>query len=59
MLSAGNNNVVEAAQWLADQKEPPARVVPVLREKFLLNTAEACEAAALASRFRVVRRAFG
>ena len=51
--------VIAAAQWLADQQEPPARVVPVLRERFSLSMKEACDACALAQTYRTARRAFG
>lgn len=44
--------VEKAAQWLADQKEPPARVVPTLRERFSLTAKQACEACALAQNHR-------
>ncbi|MHC2359045.1 hypothetical protein [Rhizobium leguminosarum] len=51
--------VVVAAQWLADQKEPPAMVVPTIRECFSLSALEACNACALAQKYRTLRRAFG
>jgi len=51
--------VVVAAQWLADQQEPPPRVVPILRERFGLSALEACEACKLAQTYRTMRRAFG
>lgn len=54
-----NSAVVSAAQWLADQKEPPAMAVPVIREKFGLSALEACDAIKLAQDFRICRRAFG
>lgn len=54
-----NPRVIAAAQWLADQKEPPLRVVPTLREMFSLSALEASQACGLAQRYRVVRRAFG
>ncbi|MBO9100344.1 MULTISPECIES: hypothetical protein [unclassified Rhizobium] len=50
---------VEAAQWLADQKEPPAMAVPTIRERFSLSSKEACDACALAQKYRTARRAFG
>lgn len=59
MEASDNPNVVAAAQWLADQKEPPARAVPIIRERFSLSTKEACDACALAQKYRTVRRAFG
>ncbi|MBB3747447.1 hypothetical protein FHX10_007004 [Rhizobium sp. BK591] len=54
-----NPRVIAAAQWLADQKEPPARVVPTLRAMFSLNALEAAQACGLAQKFRTLRRAFG
>lgn len=51
--------VTVAAQWLADQPEGSVKpIVPALRERFPLSATEACEAAALATKFRIVRRAF-
>lgn len=52
-------DVVKAAQWLANQKEPPERVVPTIRAMFSLSALEASQACGLAQRYRVVRRAFG
>lgn len=49
--------VVVAAQWLADQRDPPRPVIPELRRRFPLDIHEACEAAALAHRFRATREA--
>lgn len=49
--------VEKAAQWLADEKEPPARVVPTIRERFGLTAKQACEACALASRYRTEKKA--
>lgn len=51
--------VTAAAQWLADQKEPPALAVPILKKKFGLTALEACQAIKLANDFRICRRAFG
>lgn len=51
-------NIINAAQWLADQLEPPAPLISVLRERFSLTAMEACQASELASRFRTLRRAF-
>ncbi|MGR9539371.1 hypothetical protein [Rhizobium leguminosarum] len=61
MTSAPNHEqkVVAAAQWLADQKEPPAMVVPMIRERFSLSALQACDACALAQKYRTIRRAFG
>ncbi|MBX4898598.1 hypothetical protein [Rhizobium bangladeshense] len=52
-------DVVKAAQWLADQKEPPAMVVPTIRQRFSLSALEAAQACALAQHYRTLRRAFG
>lgn len=51
-------SVVTAAQWLADEKQPPQPTTPHLRQRFGLSSLEACEAAALAQKFRVCRKAF-
>lgn len=51
--------VLVAAQWLADQVPPPPRAVPVLKGRFNLTALEACQAIALADRFRTYRRAHG
>ncbi|ARQ08601.1 hypothetical protein NXC12_CH00510 [Rhizobium etli] len=51
--------VTAAAQWLADQKEPPSPVVPILRERFGLSALDACNACKLAQTFRTNRKAFG
>lgn len=64
MADAGLNHqhsaaVEEAARWLADQSEPEHPIIPALRRRFDLTAKEACEAAAMASRFRVCREAFG
>lgn len=52
-------SVVKAAQWLADQQEPPARVVPTIRERFGLSALEATQACRLAQNYRILRRAYG
>lgn len=54
-----NEAVTLAAQWLADQANPPRPIIPALRERFNLSALEATEAAALSERFRICRRAFG
>lgn len=51
--------VIEAAQWLAEQKEPPSPVVPTIRREFRLSALEACDACRLAQTFRTNRKAFG
>jgi hypothetical protein len=52
-------NVVVAAHWLAEQQSPPDPVIANLRQRFSLSAKEACEAAALAGRFRTNRQAHG
>ncbi|WP_042777828.1 hypothetical protein [Sinorhizobium fredii] len=54
-----NALVEQAAQWLSDQAIPPRPIVPELRKRFDISALEACEAAALAEKFRMLRRAFG
>lgn len=54
-----SESVVLAAQWLSDQNPPPNPAVPVLRSQFSLSAVEACEAIAMAQRFRTCRKAFG
>ena len=51
--------VEEAARWLSEQNPEPHPVVPTLRSRFSLTALEACEACAMAQRFRMNRRAFG
>jgi hypothetical protein len=51
--------VVMAAQWLADEQDPQQPVIPTIRARFGLTAVEACEAAALARRFRIYRKAHG
>lgn len=58
-MTTGSPLITAAAQWLADQKEPPALAVPTLKAKFSLTALEACEAIKLAQSFRLARRAFG
>lgn len=50
--------VVSAAQWLAEQDQPPAPIVPTLVERFNLHARHAAEAIDLAGRMRLLRRAF-
>jgi hypothetical protein len=59
MIEAPSPNVVAAAMWLSEQKESPARAVPTIRERFSLSAKEACDACALAQKYRTNRRAFG
>ncbi|MEY9780341.1 hypothetical protein [Sinorhizobium fredii] len=54
-----NEAVEQAAMWLADQTQPPRPIVPTLRERFNLSALEATEAAAMAQRFKMYRRAHG
>lgn len=49
--------VVQAAQWLADERDPPHPIIPALKARFGLSALQATEAAAMASRFRVYRSA--
>jgi len=51
--------VVLAAQWLAEEQNPVQPVITTMRARFGLTAVEACEAAALANRFRTYRRANG
>lgn len=51
--------VDQAAQWLSDQYPEPSLPVPLLRGRFGLTAVEACEAAAMARRFRIYRKAHG
>ncbi|WP_392711128.1 hypothetical protein [Rhizobium ruizarguesonis] len=51
--------VVEAAVWLSGQKDPPQPIIPELRHRFQLTALEACEACAMAQRFRTYRVAHG
>lgn len=54
-----NQGVIAAAQWLADQKEPPERVVSTIRAMFSLSALEAAQACGLSQKYRTLRRAFG
>lgn len=54
-----SESVILAAQWLADERQPPTPIIPAIRARFGLTALEACEACALAQSFRTVRRAFG
>jgi hypothetical protein len=53
-----NESVITAAQWLADERQPPQPIIPELRRRFGLSPLEACEASALAQKYRICRRAF-
>nr|WP_274845139.1 hypothetical protein [Sinorhizobium meliloti] len=54
-----NAAVEEAAHWLADQHPAPKPVIPALRDRFGISALEACEAAALAAKYRLYRRVHG
>jgi len=54
-----SDSVIVAAQWLADQRQPPHPVVPALKERFGLSALEACEAIARARQMTICRKAFG
>lgn len=55
-----HNALVEtAAQWLSNQNPAPRPIIPALRERFPLSALEAIESAALAERYRMLRKAFG
>lgn len=54
-----SDSVVAAAQWLADERDPPQPIVPELRRRFGLTAMEACEACAMANRYRTYRKAHG
>ncbi|MBX4873260.1 hypothetical protein HJA89_10140 [Rhizobium bangladeshense] len=51
--------VVEAAQWLVDQLEPVAQVIPILRDRFGITATQAALACTLANTMRTLRRAHG
>nr|WP_037470698.1 hypothetical protein [Sinorhizobium fredii] len=53
-----NAIVEQAAQWLSDQSIPPRPIVPELRKRFDISALEACEATALAEKFRMLRKVF-
>jgi hypothetical protein len=44
--------VAEAAVWLSEQNPAPHPAIPELRARFNLSALEACEACALARRYR-------
>jgi hypothetical protein len=52
-----SDTVLMAAQWLAQQQQPPRPIIPHLRQRFGLSALEACEACGLASSVRVACRA--
>ncbi len=54
-----DDNVVRAAQWLADQSTPPYPITAELQKRFGLPRACTCAAIKLAGDMRLLRRAFG
>lgn len=54
-----NPKVTSAAQWLAEQQEPPPQAVPTLKDRFGLSALKACEACKLAHDFRLAGKVFG
>jgi hypothetical protein len=51
--------VIQAAQWLAEQNPAPQPIIPFIRQHFGLSALEACEAAALSTKYRILRKAHG
>lgn len=51
-----SDNVIAAAQWLAQRDQHQAAVIPALRREFDLSALEACQACKLASDLRSDRR---
>ncbi|OQP87574.1 hypothetical protein BTR14_03110 [Rhizobium rhizosphaerae] len=47
-MSRALTTIDDAAAWLAALPDTPARIVPVLKERFGLTAKQACEAIALA-----------
>lgn len=47
-MTAPDEPIRAAACWLAAQPEPPAHVVPALKQRFGLTGLQACQAIALA-----------
>ncbi|TNM66472.1 hypothetical protein [Aliirhizobium smilacinae] len=52
----GVDEIIKAAEWLAEQKEPPALVAPALKQQFGLNPSEAGQAALIARGIRTARK---
>lgn len=52
------DRILAAAQWLADQRTPPAPAAAVLAERFNLTPEQAADAVLKAGRFSVLRGAF-
>ena len=57
--SAPSQEVIAAAQWLAEQAVAPQQVIHVLRQRFGITAAQACDACRRADQMRLCRRAFG
>jgi len=51
--------ILDAAQWLAEQPTAPKISPDDLKDRFVLTSADASEAVLLARRYRICRRAFG
>jgi len=56
-IPLNNDSVQAAAMWLAD-RPGEALPIPAIRERFDLTMKQACDACALAQRFRTLRGAF-
>ncbi|WP_041409403.1 hypothetical protein [Sinorhizobium fredii] len=54
-----NEIIIIGAQWAADQPQPTQSIVQELMARFGLSNIEAVEAAAMAERFKICRKAFG
>ncbi|MDG4675671.1 hypothetical protein P9A16_31720 [Shinella sp. 838] len=58
MNKADNPQVITAARWIAERHDDEGgRIIPAVRSRFSLTAAEACQACALAQRFREAGRA--
>jgi hypothetical protein len=55
MSDALSPQTIAAAQWLAEQRESPVRVISTLISRFGLTARQACDACALARRYRHIR----
>ncbi len=51
--------IEKAALWLSQQKETPADIIQILRDKFVITAGEAAQACTLANKFRAYRREHG
>ncbi|MDX3976989.1 hypothetical protein [Shinella sp.] len=53
-----NPKVLDAARWIAERhNDEGGRIIPAVRSRFSLTAGEACQARALADRFRQAGRA--